>query len=88
VGRRYEPQDGLGRALREIRERRGLTQEQVADAAGADWSWLSRLENGQGNPSWATLRRLAQALDVPLAELAELAERLEVSEGERPQTPS
>ena len=44
-------------------------QEDVAHAAGISTSTLSRLERGLHQPSLPTLRKLAAALDVSLAEL-------------------
>lgn len=52
--------------LRERRFELGLTQEQVADAAGTSHSALSRLENGTHIPQLATLRRIAAVLDEEL----------------------
>ncbi len=49
-------------------------QEDVAHAAGISTSTLSRLERGLHQPSLPTLRKLAVALDVSLAELIEAAE--------------
>jgi transcriptional regulator with XRE-family HTH domain len=42
-----------------------------------DPSQMSRLERGDANPSWDTVRRIAAALEVTLAELAQLAEDFE-----------
>lgn len=74
---RTDPQPGLGRALREIREERGLSQEDVAHRADLHPTWLSHLESGRNNPAWGTVRRVCRALDVSLAELAARAERLD-----------
>lgn len=49
-------------------------QEDVAHAAGISTSTLSRLERGLHQPSLPTLRKLAAALDVSLAELIEMDE--------------
>ena len=74
VARRSEPQEGLGVALRELRLERGLSQEELAHRASLHPTWISHLESGRENPAWGTVRRLAAALDVPLAVLAERAE--------------
>jgi len=52
--------------LRERRFELGLTQEQVADAAGTSHTAISRLENGTHMPQLTTLRRIAAALDEEL----------------------
>ncbi len=49
----------LGRALAEVRTRRGLTQQQVAELAGMDRTYLSRLEN---DSSSVQLERALRAL--------------------------
>ena len=60
----------LAALVKRLREERGLTQEQVAFEAGITASALSRIERGLNNPGWMTVRRIAQALDVGLVELA------------------
>lgn len=71
------PQPALGKALRQIREREGLTQEEVGLNAGIDPTWVSKIERGHNNPAWGTVRRLAIALNVKMLELVALAERFE-----------
>jgi transcriptional regulator with XRE-family HTH domain len=71
---RTEPQPGLGRAIRQLRTERGLSQEELGLRAGIHPTWVSHLESGRNNPAWGSVRRLAAALDVKLSELAALAE--------------
>lgn len=52
--------------LRERRFELGLTQEQVADAAGTSHTAISRLESGAHMPQPATLRRIVAVLDEEL----------------------
>jgi len=59
----------LGAALRALRERAGLTQEQFGERAGMDATYLSQLENGHRGIRWATVMRMLRALD--LTDLAE-----------------
>ena len=77
VARRTEPQLGLGAALREFRLEQGLSQEELAHRAALHPTWISHLESGRENPSWATARRLAAALKITVAELAARADALE-----------
>lgn len=59
----------LGRNIRQLREARGLTQEQVAQLAAVPRSTWASLESGAANPTLAVLNRVAQALQVSLEEL-------------------
>ena len=77
MGRRHEPQEALGLAIRELRDEQGLTQVELARAADTDGTAISHLERGRTNPAWGTMRRLAAALGVPVSEIAARAERLE-----------
>ena len=52
--------------LRERRFELGLTQEEVAAAAGTSHTAISRLENGTHLPQLTTLRRIAAVLDEEL----------------------
>ena len=72
-----QPQPGLGNAIRELRERMGATQEAVAHDAGITTATLGVIERGLSNPTWATLKRIAAALGVSMADLARLAEKHE-----------
>lgn len=66
----------LGEAVRAARLRRGMSQEQLAAAAGLDRTYVSGLERGTRNPALSTQERLAAALGVPLGELLAEAEKL------------
>lgn len=70
-----EPQEALGQAIRELRSERSLTQRQLADAADVNETWISHIESGRTNPAWGTIARIAAALGVSIAELAQHAER-------------
>ncbi|HXS47690.1 MAG TPA: helix-turn-helix transcriptional regulator, partial [Solirubrobacterales bacterium] len=54
----------LGRNLRSARERRDLTQEQVAERSGVHATEVSRIEAGKRDPKVSTLERLAAAVEV------------------------
>ncbi len=66
--------------LRERRFELGLTQEQVAGAAGTSHTAISRLENGTHMPQLTTLRRIAAVLD---EELLLCFQRMEDGEPQR-----
>jgi DNA-binding XRE family transcriptional regulator len=50
--------------LRQLREERNLTQDELAKRAGVGQAMISLLEQGDRQPSWPTVCRLADALDV------------------------
>jgi len=75
VPRSPAPADpALGAALRRAREDRGLSQEALAFKSGLTTGTVARLELGQSDPSWSTIRAVAKALAVSLAELAAAVE--------------
>ena len=49
-----------------LRERRNLTQAQLAERCGIDQGDISRIERGSTNPTARTLQRIAEALDADL----------------------
>lgn len=59
----------LGKRVRDIRDRRGVTRKLVARDAGVSERHLAHLEGGDGNVSIVLLRRIAQALNVSLIEM-------------------
>ncbi len=70
---RIPNQDGylahLGERVREERARRGMTRKILARDAGLSERYLAQLESGKGNISIALLRRVAEALNQPMARL-------------------
>ena len=50
-----------GAVVRQIRERAGLTQSELARRSGTSQPAIARLEAGQGSPTVATLQNLAKA---------------------------
>ncbi len=58
--------------VREIRERRGLTQRALSIAADLDVGTVHRIEKGKHNPTISVAVRLAEALGVSLDELVVL----------------
>jgi transcriptional regulator with XRE-family HTH domain len=59
----------LAHTLRRLREERGQSQEDVAQSAGITLAALARIERGQTNPRWTTVRRILGALEITLTEL-------------------
>lgn len=54
--------DRIGNDLRLRRVRTGLSQAEVARRAGIRVETLSRIENGHGNPTVATVRKILRAI--------------------------
>jgi transcriptional regulator with XRE-family HTH domain len=59
----------IGDKLKEIRTRRFLTQEELAERAGVSPATIVRIERNQAEPHISTMRKLAKALDVDPPEL-------------------
>jgi transcriptional regulator with XRE-family HTH domain len=59
----------IGNKLREIRTRRLLTQEELAEKAGISSSTVANIETDNREPHFRTIRKLAKALDVDPTEL-------------------
>jgi transcriptional regulator with XRE-family HTH domain len=59
----------FGRRLRALRDLAGLTQEDLAFAAGLHWTYIGQVERGERNLTYKSLLRLAVGLQVPPAEL-------------------
>ncbi len=59
----------FGKHLREIRHRRGISQEKLAELAGLHRTYVSGIERGKRNISLANIERLATALGVPMSDL-------------------
>lgn len=57
-----DQQLALGQALAKARKVRSLTQAELDKLAGVNQAEISRIENGQGNPTGETLIRLTTAL--------------------------
>lgn len=68
----------VGGRLREIRKSRGLTQERLAERIERSVDAVSALERGLALPSFETLEKLADVLDVPVRDFFDLED--EVSE--------
>ncbi len=59
------------KAIRSVRQRAGLTQQQLAEKVGRDQSEISRIESGQTALTVPLLLRVAGALRVPPGALLE-----------------
>lgn len=66
----------FGRAIRELREARGISQEAFALKCGIDRSHYGGMERGERNPSLSSVLKVAEMLGVPPSEIHALAEQI------------
>jgi len=59
----------FGNAVRAARERKGFTQERLAEVASLNRSYLGEIERGLVTPSLSTISKLAEALGLAASEL-------------------
>ena len=59
-----ELREVFARNVREARRKKGLSQEELADAAGINRTYLSDIETSRNNASIKVIERLASALQV------------------------
>lgn len=64
----------LGRRIAEIRIKRGLTQEKLAELTNYSTNHIAKLESARTNPSFDLLVNLSCALDVEISELFQVKE--------------
>ena len=61
----------VGNRIRDLRQKKGISQEALADEAEMHRTYMWGIERGRRNPSLGHLTRIADALEVPLASLFE-----------------
>ncbi|MFO0979140.1 MAG: helix-turn-helix transcriptional regulator [Planctomycetaceae bacterium] len=70
----------VGQRIREIRKSRNMTQRELADKVGINFTYLSRVENDrlddEQTPREETLQKIAKALNADADELLLLARRI------------
>lgn len=59
----------LGKNLKRIRTKKGISQGDIARAIGMDKGFISNIENGKTNPTLATIAKLAKAVGISVGEL-------------------
>jgi transcriptional regulator with XRE-family HTH domain len=63
----------FGQKLRKLREKKGLTQQQLAERLGYKTnSYISDVESGHFIPSREKLKKIARALEVPFKEIEDI----------------
>jgi transcriptional regulator with XRE-family HTH domain len=61
----------FGQRVRALRKRAGYSQEAFADRCGLDRTYMGGIERGERNVALRNIHRIAQALEISLAELME-----------------
>lgn len=59
----------LGDGLVSARERKGMSQDELAKKTDLSRNYISLLERGQRNPSYTTLKKIVEALEADAREL-------------------
>jgi HTH-type transcriptional regulator, competence development regulator len=78
----------FGKRLRELRKDRGLSQRGLADRAGIDFTYLSKIENGRMEPpSEEVIRCVAEELGADADELIVLADKFPSDLAQQLKTP-
>jgi transcriptional regulator with XRE-family HTH domain len=65
-------QEKIGERIRQLRETKGISQQNLAAICNFEKSNLSRIEAGRTNPTIFTLFKISQALEVSIAELVDV----------------
>jgi transcriptional regulator with XRE-family HTH domain len=56
----------IGKRLRDLRQRKGLTQKALAKIAGVDFTYIGKIERGEQLPSLNVLIKFSECLSLPL----------------------
>ena len=70
------PEKAFGQALREVRQKRELAQDELAFRCGFDRTYISLLERGIRSPTLRTIMKLCNVLNVRASVLIRRTERL------------
>jgi len=63
----------FGKRLRELRKKKKLTQEELAQASGLDYKYIQRLEGKKpSSPTLNSLEKLAKAFNISMPSLLKL----------------
>lgn len=78
--------EALGLAIRLMRERSGLSQEELANRTGLHRTYVGSVERGERNPGLKNIDVLATALGLSASQLLAEAEKLQGSRGRSSQS--
>jgi transcriptional regulator with XRE-family HTH domain len=69
-------QRALGLAVKELRAKAGITQEELSSRTGVHPTYVSDVERGARNPSWATLAKMVAVMGTTMSVLGEAFDRI------------
>jgi transcriptional regulator with XRE-family HTH domain len=75
MARSLSPDPSLGKALRQLREARDMSQEGVSHAADITLGAYGRIERNEVAPAWPTVRAIARGLGITMQELGAAVDR-------------
>jgi transcriptional regulator with XRE-family HTH domain len=81
-------QKALGERIRELRMKRGYSQESFADHCGVHRTFMGTVERGESNLSLQNLARISAALEITLSRLFSGLEERVKREGQEPSNKS
>lgn len=61
-------QNQVGKRIKELRNKKGLSQEQLALVSELDRTYINSVENGRRNISILTLKKITDSLEVTLTD--------------------
>jgi transcriptional regulator with XRE-family HTH domain len=65
-------QEKIGERIRQLRETKGISQQNLAAFCNFEKANLSRIEAGRTNPTISTLYKISQALEITISELVDV----------------
>jgi len=65
-------QQKIGQRIRELRESKGISQQNLAAVCNFEKANLSRIEAGRTNPTVSTLYKISKALEIKISELVDI----------------
>jgi transcriptional regulator with XRE-family HTH domain len=75
-GHKVSPEIAFGRVLRELRHKRGVSQDELGARSGYHRTYIGQLERGEKSPSLRTLFNLAGTLGVSVSTMVKRIEQV------------
>ena len=65
----------IGAHIKEIRELKGISQQDLASSCNFEKANMSRIESGRTNFTISTLHKISQALEITISQLVDIEEK-------------